>query len=95
MNAPPRNGGTPSPPNYVKRTSSWLSPGGVQLLVTVEYDEQKMKGPPFSVSVPQLRNLFGERLELLSEAEVIESNPRFKDRGLASLMERVWTVASG
>jgi thiopurine S-methyltransferase len=54
---------------YVDHLRALLPKGGRVLLVTFEYDQARMAGPPFSVTEAELRVLFdGTEIELLSEA---------------------------
>jgi thiopurine S-methyltransferase len=53
-----------------------------------------MEGPPFSVSEDELRQLFTDRftIERLHSEDVIETRPRFRDRGLDRLIENVFQL---
>ena len=64
------------------------------LLVTLEYDQLKMSGPPFSVSNNEILSLYSKNfdVELLHEVDVISEQPRFKDRGLDCMVERVYKM---
>src|SRR5690606_32458806 len=44
-----------------------LSGKAAQLLISIEYDQTRQPGPPFSVAAPELQHLYGEdyRLQLL------------------------------
>ncbi len=64
------------------------------LLVTLEYDQAKMPGPPFSVSDEEVRQLYdGFKVELLHEQNIIEHQPRFRERGLEYMQERVYRIS--
>jgi thiopurine S-methyltransferase len=55
-------------PRYVAHLRSLLPKHAPGLVLTVEYDQQRMAGPPFAVLEPELRSLFaGRTLELLEE----------------------------
>jgi thiopurine S-methyltransferase len=55
-------------PRYVAHLRTLLPPGAPGLVITLEYDQQRMKGPPFAVHEPELRSLYSARtLELLEE----------------------------
>ena len=73
-----------------------LLPAGTRgLLVTHEYDQARMAGPPFSVPVDEVRDLFGDAfdVELLERHETIATNPKFAERGLDSFHEAVFRLA--
>jgi thiopurine S-methyltransferase len=60
------------------------------LLVVMEYNQQLMSGPPFSVSMEEVQDLFGQNyaIHLLHETDILASEPRFAQRGLDFLRER-------
>lgn len=79
---------------YAESMSELLAPGTRGLLITAEYDQEMMSGPPFSVMEDEVRALFdpGFEVELLERQDVIAGNPRFVERGLASLHEAVYRL---
>jgi len=64
------------------------------LLVTIEYDQSKMSGPPFSVSDDEVQKLYSSEFAInkLHEQDVIVDQPRFKERGLDYMIERVYKL---
>lgn len=62
------------------------------LLVTLEYEQSMMDGPPFSVTDTDVASLYGRRFALsaLSAEDVLSREARFAQRGLTQLAERVW-----
>lgn len=60
------------------------------LLLTIEYDQEKHDGPPFSVPAREIGGNFGSHfeLEMLCENEIIENQPKYREWGLDSLIER-------
>ncbi|MCF7972017.1 MAG: thiopurine S-methyltransferase [Methylococcaceae bacterium] len=62
------------------------------LLITLEYDQTEMQGPPFSVSEQEVYSLFGEacEIECLFAEDSLEENEHLKNRGLSHLMEKVY-----
>lgn len=64
------------------------------LLVTLEYTQLDMSGPPFSVDEDEVRRLFGTNkdiTQLLAE-EILQDNENFRQRGLSSLIEHVYLL---
>jgi thiopurine S-methyltransferase len=61
------------------------------LLITLEYDPQRMQGPPFSVTPDEIEGLFGARMRIrcLEDAEALHEAPGLRSRGLDALRERV------
>jgi thiopurine S-methyltransferase len=53
---------------YVARLRTWLPAGARSLVITLEYDQRAVAGPPFAVLEAELRALYaGESLALLEE----------------------------
>ena len=79
---------------YVRHLVSILPPATQILLVTVDYPQEEMQGPPFSVSPGEVDALFRDQAEvrMLSQADVLAQNPRFQQRGLSSLQENIFLL---
>jgi thiopurine S-methyltransferase len=77
---------------YVAHLRALLPRGTRGLLVTMEYAEGEMQGPPFSVSTAEVERLFadGFGIEALEDADLLGASPRFRDRGLSSLREKIY-----
>jgi len=82
-------------PRYARQLGALLGSPARILLITLEYDQAQMSGPPFAVGAGEVRELFGARfdVELLDRAQVLEREPRFRDRGLTALAECAWLLA--
>jgi thiopurine S-methyltransferase len=65
------------------------------LLITLDYDQAQMTGPPFAVAAGEVSHLFGERFEIepLGGMDVLGENPRFRERGLERLLEQVYVLS--
>lgn len=64
------------------------------LVVTLDYDQALLDGPPFSVGDEELRQGFtGWQVDELDAVEVIEESPKFSQAGVSSLLERVYRVS--
>ena len=73
--------------------SPGFKPGTVLLLITLEYAQECMAGPPFSVAEAEVRALYqGAEVTLWSRTEVLSENPRFAAKGLDSLNESVYRI---
>jgi len=64
----------------------------VSLLITLEYDQSIMNGPPFSVAKQEVEDLFAKDFKVtqLSNQQLIDRMPRFQEKGLTSLHEPVY-----
>lgn len=84
------------PPEMRKRYSRHLGlllPEKVRrLLITLEYPQKEMKGPPFAVAEEDVRVLYGHDFDIqkLHEQDALKDNPFFKERGLTYLTEKVY-----
>ena len=58
-------------------------------LVAFEYDAARASGPPFPVDDAEIAQLYGPtfRIERLARVDVLDENPRLRERGLATLHE--------
>jgi thiopurine S-methyltransferase len=67
------------------------------LLITLDYDQSKMNGPPHSVPNTEVEALFGEAfsLDILATTGFVEPHIRFRERGLDSWCETVWRLGRG
>lgn len=81
-------------PRYSKHLCALLTTGTQMLLISMEYPEHEIKGPPFSVPESEVRRLFEDEMhiEKLREMDVLAENPRFIQRGLTSLQEKVFKL---
>ena len=79
---------------YARHLVGILAPTTKILLVTVEYPQTQMHGPPFSVTTDEVFSLYSEHAEvrLLTKLDVLANNPRFQERGLSSLQESIFML---
>lgn len=78
-------------PRYVRHLNGLLKPDAYRLLVTLEYDQLLADGPPFSVLPVEVRSYWPD-LERIAAGNVIDNGPpKFREAGLDSLVEAVWS----
>ena len=79
---------------YVTHLSQVLPSGCQGLLVTLDYDQDKMDGPPFAVSDAEVQRLLAANWQLqeLECIDVLGENWKFLKRGLERLDERVYRL---
>ena len=79
---------------YVRHLASILPPATQILLITVDYPQSEMPGPPFSVFPGEVEALYREHAEvrLLAQMDVLAQNPRFQQRGLSRLQENIFLL---
>ncbi len=80
--------------DYVAKLAELLAPGTPLLLIGMQYDQNKMKGPPFSVPDEEVRALFAAdfSLELLGCSQGPEIVGNLAERGLDTLVEHVYLI---
>jgi thiopurine S-methyltransferase len=74
-------------PRYAEKMKSLLPQGAPIMLITLDYDQRQMSGPPFSTPRQTVTDLYADRYEIIDlvSKDVLEGNPRFKQRGLTAL----------
>jgi thiopurine S-methyltransferase len=79
---------------YVRHLVSLLPAGAQILLVTVDYLQEEMTGPPFAVSGEEVEALYRPYadIELLARLDVLAQNPRFQARGMSRLYENIFRL---
>lgn len=72
---------------YAAHMARILPSGTRMLLLTVEYPQEQMQGPPFSVPLAEVERLYGSRADvrLLSRDDVLSKVPEFAERGVTAL----------
>lgn len=80
--------------HYVQKLISVLKKDTVILLITLEYDQEKMSGPPFSVSEGEVQNLYAKDFEIskLHQSDILKNEDRFRQKGLDRLIETVYKL---
>jgi len=78
---------------YVERVKALLKPSGRILLVTLDYIQDEMSGPPFSVPESEVRSLFSEyKITQLNRDIADETHPKIAKKGLSRFAEFVWLI---
>lgn len=79
---------------YAAHLSALLPSGLPMLLITFEYDQHEMPGPPFAVVESEIRDLYHASfaLDVMWTADVLNDYPRFRERGLTWLQEKVYRL---
>lgn len=78
---------------YAARLSGILPRADV-LLVTMDYAQAEMDGPPFAVTEEEVAALYRDafEIELLCREDVLAAYPAFRERGLTRLTEKVYRL---
>lgn len=79
---------------YARHLVDILPPRTQILLVTFDYLQAEMQGPPFAVSVSEVEALYGKHAEiqLLAQEDAMAKNPRFRQRGVSRMQENIFLL---
>ena len=80
--------------SYAEKLTRLLPSGVSMLLLTVEYDQMQMDGPPFAVEAAEVEALFAPdwQIESLHHEDILNQKPKFRDRGLSHLAEHIYLL---
>ena len=84
----------PDRPRYFAHMLSIIPSLCKMLLITLEYDQAEMLGPPFSVPADEVYQYYADAfsINLLERNEVIDERPRWRKVGLTALSESVFRL---
>lgn len=79
---------------YWQKLASLMAPGTQGLLITLDYPQKQLAGPPFSVNEAQVQQLSDGlfKVELLERIDVLADNPRFLNKGVERLEELIFRL---
>lgn len=80
-------------PAYIQHTKALLKEDASQLLITLEYDQSLVSGPPFSVLPDEVRRYWNNLEIVASRNDIDNSPPKFRNAGLDEVFETVWVTA--
>ena len=81
---------------YAAHLRAILPAGLPVLLVTVEYPQEEMDGPPFAVEQREVEALYGDawQLELLERHDILAQSKRFRDKGVTRMHEAIYRMTT-
>ena len=79
---------------YVNHLLEFLSADTRLLLVSLDYQQHEMAGPPFAVSEQQVQSLFSNQCSIqpLDRTDQLANNAHLKQKGLSGLTETVYLI---
>lgn len=82
--------------HYVEKLLQLLPSRPPILLVTLEYPQDEIKGPPFTVPESEVHALYGADYDIkkLDEASLFATESRWRKMGLSSMDEKVFLLTS-
>jgi len=74
---------------YVAQLAQLITPGTPMLLVTLEYPQSQMSGPPFAVPGEEVSRLFARAFEIreLARQDILAHEARLRAKGVTALSE--------
>jgi len=84
----------PDRPRYYEHMLSIVPAVSSMLLITLEYDQSQMQGPPFSVPAEEIYRYYDKSfsINLLESNDIIDERPRWREAGLSALGESVFRL---
>ncbi len=80
---------------YAAHLRALLPAGLPLLLVTVEYDQQQMNGPPFAVHGEEVEALFEAwRPERVGRHDILVDAPKFREKGVTAMHEAIYRLTT-
>lgn len=79
-------------PQYIAHTNSLLMPNAIKLLVTLEYDQERVAGPPYAVLSEEVLGYWDELTRIAERNDIDNSPPKFRQAGLKEFIEAVWVT---
>lgn len=79
---------------YARHLAQILPPTAQLLLVSMEYEQEEMQGPPFSVHEDEIQELFGSNFQIsrLYSHDMLKENPALQKKGLTQMIEKVYKL---
>jgi thiopurine S-methyltransferase len=79
---------------YAAHQQHLLESGSTILLVAFDYPQHEMQGPPFNVQTAEVQSLYSSwcDVELLCTEDILEREPRFRDKGVSRIQEQVYRL---
>lgn len=77
--------------DYVAHLHRLFPHGAHMLLITLDYPQAEMNGPPFAVSDDEIRRHY-DAAQILKNCDVLAENERFRQRGVSRLHENVYLI---
>lgn len=79
-------------PRYYQHMRSIVPATAPMLLITLDYDQAEMAGPPYAVADAEVERGYGDSyaLTLLEHNDILDERPRWRQVGLTALSESVF-----
>ncbi len=80
---------------YKQKMLQIIPQGTPMLVITLEYDQDIIQGPPFSVPLNEIISLYSPpySVEILQKNELIDERPKWREQGLLSFTESAYRLS--
>ena len=75
---------------YIKHTKSLLHKAAYRFIISLDYKEGYVQGPPYSIKISEILSFWPDLKEICSYNDIENSSPKFKKSGLKKLTESIW-----
>jgi thiopurine S-methyltransferase len=75
---------------YVAHTKQCLAPSALRLVVTLEYDQSVVNGPPYAVPAGELLGYWDDLVRVEEKDDSGNCPPKFRQAGLREIREVFW-----
>ncbi len=80
---------------YAAHTNGRLTADAAQLVITLEYDQSVVDGPPYAVFGKEVLGYWPSLERVAAYDDIANGPPKFRDAGLDEMIEVVWRSSSG
>ncbi|ALG66788.1 thiopurine S-methyltransferase [Beggiatoa leptomitoformis] len=80
--------------DYAQQLATLFPTNTQILLVTFEYSQAEMQGPPFAVHADEVTQLYQQHftIEQVAHTDILNENPRFQKLGVTQMQESVYLL---
>ena len=75
---------------YVKHTKTLLAPTATRLVITLEYEQRIVDGPPYAVWPDELLDYWDDLVRVEEKDDIENCPPKFRKAGLTEISEVFW-----
>ena len=79
--------------NYVAHTKRLLGEHAIKMIITMEYDQAVVSGPPFAVHAAEIAGYWNDLRRVDQYDDLENCPPKFRAAGLTDIQEVVWLSA--
>lgn len=77
-------------PQYAQHTETLLTPDATRMIITLEFDQDRVVGPPFATMPEELGQYWPDLRRADSHDDMQNCPPKFRAAGLSQLREVAW-----